>query len=328
MYEEISIALERAAHNDQIVIVALTGVGEYYSSGNDITSSFGGNMEDVVAAASKKFENLVETFINFPKILVAVVNGPAIGIAVTTLGLCDVVFASDKATFQTPFSKLGLVAEGCSSYMFPMIMGHQRSMSMLCLNTKMNATEAKECGLVTEVFSHRTFQEEVWARLVQYADLPAKSLHTTHCNDLQNTNVGLTDPPTPEHTSPLSSMLAHSWARQYTHFTIHNSDWVLRGYRRPCICRDCQSTLVQSSMSSEFEKYMQKEQSLIVTQEETHSDRWQQDSLLSTKRLIRLHERDALKRACRAEVLQLKEMYFSEDFIKAMLNFSSKRSKL
>nr|CAD7259676.1 unnamed protein product [Timema shepardi] len=225
MYEEISIALERAVHNDQIVIVALTGVGEYYSSGNDITSSFAGNMEDVVAAASKKFENLVETFINFPKILVAVVNGPAIGIAVTTLGLCDVVFASDKATFQTPFSKLGLVAEGCSSYMFPMIMGHQRSMSMLCLNTKMNAMEAKECGLVTEVFPHRTFQEEVWARLVQYADLPAKSL-------------------------------------------------------------------------------------------------------FSTKRLIRLHERDALKRACRAEALQLKEMYFSEDFIKAMLNFSSKKSKL
>ncbi|CAG2059977.1 unnamed protein product, partial [Timema podura] len=56
MYEEISIALERAAHNDQIVIVALTGVGEYYSSGNDITGSFGGNMEDVVAAASNKFE--------------------------------------------------------------------------------------------------------------------------------------------------------------------------------------------------------------------------------------------------------------------------------
>lgn len=69
---------------------------------------------------------MMAAFIDFPKILIAIVNGPSVGAAFTTLALCDIAFCTTNATFWAPFSALGLCAEGCSSYLFPRIMGTAR----------------------------------------------------------------------------------------------------------------------------------------------------------------------------------------------------------
>ncbi|KAH0617948.1 hypothetical protein JD844_016748 [Phrynosoma platyrhinos] len=163
MYSEIVEALEDAAKDDSVITV-ITATPSLY-----------------IPPIQKPccvlvYRNFVNHFIDFPKPLIAVVNGPAVGISVTLLGLFDIVYATDRATFHTPFTNLGLSPEGCSSYTFPKIMGLAKAAEMLLFNKKLTAAEACSQGLVTEVFPDNTFQKEVWTRLKAYASLPRNSL--------------------------------------------------------------------------------------------------------------------------------------------------------
>ncbi|XP_070784152.1 enoyl-CoA delta isomerase 2 [Enoplosus armatus] len=178
MYNEIIAALEQAAKDDSVITV-FTGAGDFYSSGNDLsnfTKIPEGGVEEMAKRGGDLLRKYVKAYIDFPKPLVAVVNGPAVGIPVTVLGLFDLVYATERATFQTPFSQLGQSAEGCSSYTFPKIMGPAKASEMLLFNKKLTAVQACQLGLVTEVFPDSSFQAEVWTRLKAYAKLPPNSL--------------------------------------------------------------------------------------------------------------------------------------------------------
>ncbi|XP_073487092.1 enoyl-CoA delta isomerase 2 isoform X3 [Aquarana catesbeiana] len=178
MYKEIGLALDEAAKDDSVITV-LSGHGDYYCSGNDLnnfTNIPPEGKEQMASDAAVILEAFVGKFIDFPKPLIAVVNGPAVGISVTILGLFDVVYATDRATFHTPFSQLGQSPEGCSSYTFPRIMGLSKASEVLLFNKLLTAHEASQLGLVTEVFPDSTFQREVWERLKGYGSLPKNSL--------------------------------------------------------------------------------------------------------------------------------------------------------
>lgn len=177
MYQDIILALKNASTDDTVITV-FTGAGDYYCSGNDLTNftSASGGMEEAANKGAEVLREFVNTFIDFPKPLVAVVNGPAVGIAVTLLGLFDAVYASDRATFHTPFSHLGQSPEACSSYTFPKMMGSAKAAEMLLFGKKLTAREAWAQGLVTEVFPESTFETEVWTRLKTYAKLPPNSM--------------------------------------------------------------------------------------------------------------------------------------------------------
>ncbi|XP_031569465.1 enoyl-CoA delta isomerase 2, mitochondrial-like [Actinia tenebrosa] len=179
MYQEWIDALEEAANDKSCVLTVVTGAGDYYCSGNDL-----GNFANIPPEGPEKMardgrnvlSKFVASFIDFPKPLIAAVNGPAVGISVTVLGLFDIVFASDRATFHTPFMELGQSPEGCSSYTFPAIMGTALANQVLLASRKMNAGDALKCGLVSEVFPHDDFHREVDSRVVAMAQLPPKSL--------------------------------------------------------------------------------------------------------------------------------------------------------
>merc|ERR1719378_958842 len=180
-YQEIPKALEKAAKSD-VTVVGIIGEGKFYTSGNDM-SAMAKNMadsdmtpEELSRKTNAIFQAFVDTLIDFPKPICAMVNGPAIGIGVTQLPLCDLVWASDSAYFRTPFTQLGLTPEGCSSYLFPKIMGTSMASEMLMLNASFNAHEMKAAGMVSAVYPAETFRETALERVEQLSQLPPESL--------------------------------------------------------------------------------------------------------------------------------------------------------
>jgi len=188
-YHELTTVLSQLDSNDNVSVVVLTGSGPYYSSGQDLSNQARRILKeqsegnDLGALFTRTVRTqaypLVEQFIDFSKPIIAAVNGPAMGIAVTTLALCDVVYASETATFSTPFMKLGFCAEGCSSILFPQIMGISKANELLLLGKSLTAQEAERCNLVSSVFPSNTLMDEVLQRASLMASFPPNALKQT-----------------------------------------------------------------------------------------------------------------------------------------------------
>lgn len=106
--------LNAANQDDSVQVLVLTGVGDMYSSGNDISAAMADQdvePEQRIQESAERIKNFVHAFLNFEKLLIAIVNGPAIGIAATTLPLCDVVFASDKVRMKTAHTQRDKIKE-------------------------------------------------------------------------------------------------------------------------------------------------------------------------------------------------------------------------
>ena len=160
----------------------VTGAGDSFSSGNDLgnfltalSSNQFKSKEEMAEFGGKLLHGIVEAFINFPKPLIAAVNGPAIGIMFTTLPLFDLVFATPTATFLAPFSRLGQAPEGCSTLTFPRLMGSVRATEVLLLGKKINSEQAKTLGLVNEII-FGDFMPEVHRCVKDLVKLPQGSI--------------------------------------------------------------------------------------------------------------------------------------------------------
>lgn len=124
-------------------------------------------------------ETYIRKYIDFPKILIGFINGPAVGISVSTLGLFDGVYASSNSTFSLPFTKTAQSAEGCSSFIFPTLMGSLRAKDILLFDRKLTAEEAQQRGLVTKVIDEKIFQDEKDKICQHILSLPKGSLLTS-----------------------------------------------------------------------------------------------------------------------------------------------------
>lgn len=156
MYEQCIQALEQAASNPDVLAVVFTGEGDFFSSGADVKQRNDKHLFQMESTVVGRFMKLL---VGFPKLVVAAVNGPAVGIGVTLLLHADIVYCTRKAWFWTPFSFLGLAPEYASSVVLPDIVGIYKANEMLLLGKRVSAEEALQFRLVAQIFDSRSNEE-------------------------------------------------------------------------------------------------------------------------------------------------------------------------
>lgn len=147
MYDRLCQVLADSAVNSDVRVVVLTANGDYFTAGNDLGAFQSGADLKYYEKPAFRFMN---TLASFPKPVIAAVNGHAIGIGVTMLLHCDLVYAGIDCQFKLPFLNLGLVPEFGSTVLLPQMMGHAKAAELLFLGEKFDATRAAEFGLVNK----------------------------------------------------------------------------------------------------------------------------------------------------------------------------------
>ncbi|HSP33751.1 MAG TPA: enoyl-CoA hydratase-related protein [Thermoanaerobaculia bacterium] len=110
-----------------------------------------------------------------PKPFIAAVDGIAAAGGFGLAMCCDIVIASERATFEWAYSKTSLTGAESSTFMLPRLVGLRRALELLFLNPRLTAQRALEIGLITAVYPAESFDAEVTALAQRLASGPTEA---------------------------------------------------------------------------------------------------------------------------------------------------------
>jgi enoyl-CoA hydratase/carnithine racemase len=143
MYEQFVAHLKQAAADPAVRSVLITGAGGTFTAGNDLKDFSNPKFAQIDSPVLSFMQGLAA----FEKPAIAAVEGLAVGIGVTMLLHCDLVYVADNASLSMPFTSLGLVPEFASTLLLPLIAGRVRAAEKLLLGKPFPAAEAVVMGI-------------------------------------------------------------------------------------------------------------------------------------------------------------------------------------
>lgn len=145
-------ALERCAADASLGAVVIAGSGSAFCAGGDVKRAAGPppTLEER-AAALAQLQRIPQLIASLPQVVIAAVNGPAMGAGLGLACACDLRIASTAARFGTAFLRIGLSTDFGVGWLLPRIVGPARARQMLLLGEILDADQALGSGLVTRV---------------------------------------------------------------------------------------------------------------------------------------------------------------------------------
>lgn len=177
LYDAVTLALSQAAERDDISVVIITGEGRAFTAGQDLAELETPRQHD--DGEPHGFPPFIATVEQFPKPLIAAVNGIGVGIGVTLLPHCDLVYMAEDARLRAPFVSLGVTVEAGNSYLLPETIGWQATSHLLYTASWLDAVRAVELGLAFKTVPGEALLNETMSTAEDIAAMPLASLIAT-----------------------------------------------------------------------------------------------------------------------------------------------------
>lgn len=222
MRNELIHALKETEEDRNIRVMILTGRGRAFCAGADLNRfvEFRERDKDHKKKSGFSSLDLPRAFIQYPKPIIAAINGPSYGFGFTVTLTCDIRLASERAKFSCAFVRIGVTPEFCSTYFLPRLIGYGKAAELIFTARPFDAHEALEIGAVNQVFPHHRLIPEAKKMAKQIAFMPPTAvqkskellrhgMQSTLDQVIQHEAMVFIDAlKTEEHQSALSKLLA------------------------------------------------------------------------------------------------------------------------
>jgi 2-(1,2-epoxy-1,2-dihydrophenyl)acetyl-CoA isomerase len=182
MVSALLTVLGKAAHDDAIGAVVLTGAGRGFCAGGDVArmrernettgsnAPIGGLEERI--AQTRHSEEVTVLLHEMPRVTIAAVNGPVAGAGLGLCLSCDIRIAADTARFGTAFARVGYSGDWGGSYFLTSIVGPAKARELYFSAEMIDAAEALRLGMVSKVVPAASLMDEVRAFATRIAAGP------------------------------------------------------------------------------------------------------------------------------------------------------------
>ncbi|MGN6576189.1 MAG: enoyl-CoA hydratase-related protein [Nocardioides sp.] len=156
MADRLAEELERATARDDVRVVLLTGAGNAFCAGADVSGTDAHENFDVTAL--DRANRIIRAIVGLDKPVVAGVNGSAAGVGCSMALACDLAIARWSAEFRLAFSRIGLMPDGGATATVAAAVGRPRAMRMALLGEGVQARAAFEAGLISHVVADDDYE--------------------------------------------------------------------------------------------------------------------------------------------------------------------------
>lgn len=188
---DLQKALDDCEKNDEVRAIVITGEGKAFCAGQDLAEAMDPDGPELKSIVTDHYNPIILRIREIEKPIIAAVNGVAAGAGANIALACDLVIATESASFIQAFSKIGLIPDSGGTFFLPRIVGMQKALALMMTGEKVSAQDAEAMNMIYKYVSDDDFSQEVTKFAEKFAKMPTrgfgltkKAINASWTNDL------------------------------------------------------------------------------------------------------------------------------------------------